>query len=313
LCIIELVRQKPFNKNINPKSFHKIEIQNPAIRAFEMNASIVTGGESFINENGSIIGTIVAEASRMLKIINTKKPNKSGVIISDKVYRNLIKYKDDACNSHISIRNFNFSDSFLVDVKGIRLNFREVFLEDKKSFPETEDFTKKLYNEIKKKTSAKWFNILVYYIRLIMTILPKIKISLNFNGENYNNKKLELLLYRNLDNWLVESNPDTIRIILRVTSELFEINEEIRDKTALFHEFIHENYKYIAEQLDIYFKNNLQIEENNSPALKKLLLSYETEIQKIKDRIFPRRIIETILSDPALKGKLYDIPYIGKK
>ena len=122
LCIIELVRQKPFNKNINPKSFHKIEIQNPAIRAFEMNASIVTGGESFINENGSIIGTIVAEASRMLKIINTKKPNKSGVIISDKVYRNLIKYKDDACNSHISIRNFNFSDSFLVDVKGIRLN-----------------------------------------------------------------------------------------------------------------------------------------------------------------------------------------------
>lgn len=313
LSIIELVRQKPFNKNINPRSFHKIEIQNPAIRAFEMNASVVTGGESFINEKGSIIGTIVAEASRMLKIINTKKPNKSGLIISDKVFRNLIKYKDVTCNSHISIHNFRYSDSFLVDVKGIRLNIREVFLEDKKSFPETEDFTKKLYDEIKKKTSAKWFNILVYYIRLIMTILPNIKISININGENYNNKKLELFLYRNLDNWLIESNPDTIIIILRITNELFEINEEIRDKTALFHEFIHENYKYIIEQLETYFKSNLRIEENNSPAIRKLILSYETEIQKIKDRIFPRRIIETILNDPALKDKLYDIPYIGKK
>ncbi len=313
LCIIELAKQKPFNKNKNPKSTHGIEINNPMIKKFEMNGAIVTGGETYINNKGKIIGTIVAEASRMLTVINMKHPMQSGLMISDKVYRNYETFKNKQIKNHINIFDFNITKPFLVDVKGIRLNMREVHLEDKNFHADVEGFTAKITDEIKKKTVSKWFNIIVDYVRIIMAALTTVKLSITVGDEVYTTKSLSTKLYQLLDTWVREANPEIIRQLLLITNELYRTTPEIREVTAIYHDFINENYTHIAEKLESYFEENLRHEEESSPSLKKTLVSSELEMQKIKNRLFQRRIIETILNDALLSEKLYDIPYIGKK
>ncbi|MBQ3922326.1 MAG: hypothetical protein II707_03440 [Spirochaetales bacterium] len=313
LSIIELAKQKPLVKGKDPKATHGVNINNPVIKKFEMNAAIVTGGETFINNKGKIIGTIVAEASRMLTVMNMKHPTQSGILVSDKVYRAYEKYKEEQVRCHINIFDFNITSPFLVDVKGIRLNVREVYLEEKDFRQDIEGFNTKINQEIKKKSPTKWFNIIVHYIRMIMATINNVKVTVTIGEQIYNTKTLSHKMYHLMDTWLREANPEIIRELLIITNELYRTTPEVREVTAIYHDFINENYTHIADKLDAYFDENLRREEEGSPSLKKILIAYDVALQKIKDRVFQRRIIETILSDPMLNEKLYNTPYIGKK
>ena len=313
LCIIELCRQKSFNPNSDPKKFHNIDIKNPMIKPFEMNAAVSTGGKVFINKNGHIIGTLIAEASRMLKIINTKKPNKSGIILTDKTYRKLLKYKNRTSESHISIFNFSVGDPFLVDVKGSRLNIREIFLEEKKYIDDTKEFTRKLSDEIKKKTPSKWYNILSYYTSLILTSMNDIKCLIQIGSENYNQDKIKKILEVKYYEWLSNPGPSTINDILKISSLLYNASEEVRDVTAIYNEYIQENYKFISKRLEDFYQTSLRKETAYSQSTKKAIEIYENELNNLKNKFPAKRIIETILSNDKMNSQLLDIPYMGKK
>ncbi|HOV15421.1 MAG TPA: hypothetical protein PK771_14130, partial [Spirochaetota bacterium] len=299
--------------SINPKTFHSIEIKNSMIKPFEMNAAITSGGETFINRKGNIIGTVISEASRMLKVISAKKNNKSGIITSDKVYRKLEKFKDTKTDSHLSIFDFKSSVPILIDVKGMRLNIREIYIDTKCYITENETNILNLTEEIKKKTTAKWYNIFIYYIRLLITTVSNVKCSIKIGDEVYNQDKVKFLLNEKLGVWMRESNPDVIREILNIASILFNNVDEVRDNIAIFFDYIEENYKYISERLDSYYLESLRQEENKNPLLKKLTENYNGEIRKLRNRVLPRRILETILSDVKFTTHLLDTPYMGKK
>ncbi|OHD26112.1 MAG: hypothetical protein A2086_05210 [Spirochaetes bacterium GWD1_27_9] len=312
LSIIELARQKSLNSNINPKTFHNIEIKNPMIKPFEMNAAVTTGGETFINRKGNIIGTVISEASRILKIINTKKPDKSGVIVSEKIYRKLDKYRDVKTDCHLSVFDFKTSVPTLVDVKGMRLNIREIYIEDREYYPTIEVHTLNLIDEIKKKTAAKWFNIFSYYIKVILASCHDLKFSIQIGGEELNQDKVKFILQERLTIWVKEPSSEVIKDVLKISSALFGSINEVRDSIAIFFEYIQENFSYIAEKLENFYAEVLRKEESN-PNFKKSVESYNLEIKKAKNRIPPRRILETILSDQKFVNELLDIPYMGKK
>ena len=146
-----------------------------------------------------------------------------------------------------------------------------------------------------------------------MATLTTVKVTITIGEEVYNTKTLNHKMYHLMDTWLREANPEIIRELLIITNELYRTTPEVREVTAIYHDFINENYTHIADKLDAYFAENLRREEEGSPSLKKILIAYDVALQKIKDRVFQRRIIETILSDPMLNEKLYNTPYIGKK
>jgi|GEM_PF-1435577 len=313
LCVIELCKQKPFKPNVNPKIFHRIEINNPMIKPFEINAAITTGGRVFINRNGHIIGTLLSEASRILKIINTKKPNKSGIIINDKIHRKLDRYKNTVTNCHLSIFDFDVSDPFIVDVKGTRLNIREIYLEKKKYIEDTKEYSKKLSEEIKKKNASKWQNILSYYINLVTTCLNDIKCTFKIGTETFTNdkikKRLEILFY----DWLSNPTLNTIKDILRITSNLYDNSEEIRDVTAVYHEFVQENFNFIVKRLDEFYESSLKKEGEISPSTRRIVDGYENELEKLKSKFPIRRILGSLLSTEMINSQMQEVPYMGKK
>lgn len=313
LSIIELARQKEFNPSINPKVFHNIDIKNSMIKPFEMNAAITTGGETFINKKGNIIGTVISEASRMLKIISIKKNNRSGIIVSDKVYRRLEKFRGTESNCHLSIFDFKSSAPILIDVKGMRLNIREIYIEIKNYISENEPHTIKLIDEIKKKTTAKWFNIFICYIKLLISTVSNVRFSIKLGDEIFNQDKIKYLLNEKLGLWMQESNPDIIRDVLNLAKVLLNNIAEVRDSIAIFYDYIEENYKLIAEKLELYYLDNLRQEENRDSSFKKIVTNYNGEIRKLRTRILPRRILETVLSDVNFTNHLIETPYIGKK
>jgi hypothetical protein len=313
LCIIELCRQKPFNPNSNPKAFHHIDISNPMIKPFEINAAVTTGGKVFINKNGRIIGSLISEASRISKIINTKKPNKSGILISEKLYRKYEKYKDTPTNSHVSINSFSISDPFLVDVKGTRLNLREIYLEQRNYIDDTNNTSKKLAEEIKKNNPSKWQNILSFYINLLTACLNDIKTNIQYGKENYNQdkikKRLEMLFYE----WISNPTPETIRELLRISDAIFEVSEEIRDVASIYHDFVHENYHFIAERLEEFYQASLEKECQTSMQTKKNVELYKKELERIKTKFPAKRILSTIFSNDKINSQMLDVPYMGKK
>ncbi|MCK4799191.1 MAG: hypothetical protein KAT05_17595 [Spirochaetes bacterium] len=313
LCIIELCRQRQFKPGSDPKKFHNINIKNPMIKPFEINAAITTGGRAFINKNGHVIGSLISEASRILKIINTKKPDKSGIILSEKVYRKLNKYKEAESDCHISIFDFKASDPFLVDVKGTRLNIREVYLEQKIYIDDTKEYAKKLSEEIKKKSPSKWHNILSYYINLVLATTNYIKCYVQIGTETYNQDKIRKLLEAKFYDWISYPGPSTINDILRITSLLYNTSPEVRDVTAVYHEFIQENYNFIAKRLDEFYQSSLKKESNSSPSSKRIIENYEHEINNLRKRFPAKRIMETILSNEKINKQMKDVPYMGKK
>lgn len=313
LSIIELARQKPLISDRNPKSFHGIEIKNTLIRPFEMNAAITTGGETFINKKGNIIGTIISEASRMQKVISTKKNNKSGIITSEKVYRKLEKYREMKTDCHLSVFDFKSSESILIDVKGMRLNIKEIYIENNGYTHLIEENTVKLIEEIRKKAGSKWYNILIYFVRILVTTLSGVKCSLQVGSEELNQDKIRHLLEDKLNEWIRECAPDTIRNILKISAILFNNVDEIRDATAVFFEYVQENYYFIAEKLENYYLENQRQEEIKSPSFKRLVENYSGEIRKLRNRVLPKRILETIFCDARFANQLLDIPYMGKK
>ena len=313
LCIIELCRQKPFNPDKNPKLFHQIEIKNPMIKPFEMNAAITTGGRVFINNSGRIIGSLISEASRILKIINTKKPNKSGIILNEKVYRKLDKFRDTQTGCHINAFNFSASDSFFVDVKGTRLNIREIFLEEKKYLDDTKEFTDKLTEEIKKKHVSKWHNILSYYLNLVLACINDLKVNIQIGSETHTPEKIRNYLKIRFYEWISTPSPDTINDILKVTSLLYESSEEVRDITAIFHEYIQENYSFIAKRLEDFYRNTIRKVAAESPTKKKVIDFYENEMQQLREKFPAKRLIENLFSNEKMASQLKDVPYLGKK
>lgn len=313
LSIIELCRQKPFKTGADAKKFHNIEITNPMIKPFEINAAITTGGRTFINKNGHIIGSIISEASRILKIINTKKPHKSGIIVSDKIYRKLNRYKNTNFNCHISVFDFTASDPFIVDVKGTRLHIKEIYLEKKKYIEDTKEYNRKLAEEIKKKNPSKWHNILSYFLNIILAALHEKKIVVQNGAENLSQDRLKHVLQLKYYEWTSNPTHTTINNILKLVNLLYNSSEDVRDITAVYHEFIQENYKLIAARLEDFYKQNLQKEGKNSPAIKKLLDSYDNEFKKLEKRFPAKRILGTILADTKFNSQMRDIPYMGKK
>ena len=311
LSIIELARQKPFNKD--PKQFHGLDIKNPMIKPFELNAAITTGGETFINRNGHIIGAIIAEANRILKIINTKKPNRSGIMLSDKVWRKLNKLNIEKVSAHISIFDFKETAPLMVDVKGMRLNIREILVDDRKYYQDAHELMAKLNEEIKKKSPSKWYNILIYYVSLIKTALRDIKCSIVYNGEKTGSDKIRKILQEKLDIISTEIRPEAISDILTISALLYNGSEDIRDIIAVYYEMIQENYRFIKDKLDGFYSRNLEDKARNSPPTAKIIGSYLNEIETIK-RIFPpRRVYETILTNIGADNLLIDVPYLGKK
>ncbi len=313
LCIIELCRQKPFNPKSDPRLFHGIDIKNPMIKPFEINAAISTGGRVFINKNGHIIGSLISETSRILKIINTKKPNKSGIIFSEKLYRKLEKFKNTLTGCHVSIFDFSVGDPFNVDVKGIRLNIREAYLENKKYIDDTKEFTTKLAEEIKKNNPGKWHNILSYYLNLVLAGINDVKCNIQIGAEAYRPDKIHKILKTKFYEWLSSPAPSIINEILKITSLLYNASEEIRDITAVYHEFIQENYTFIAKRLEDFYLASLRKEASVAPSTKKTLESYEQELNNLKIKFPTKRIMENLLSGKKVENQLMDVPYIGKK
>lgn len=313
LSIIELCRQKPLKPKSDPKSFHGIDIVNPILKPFEMNVAITTGGRVFINKNGHIVGSLLSEASRILKIINTKKPNKSGIIISDKIYRKLDKYKNTQTGCHVSIFDFKISDVFVVDVKGTRLTIREVYLEEKKYIEDTVEFSRKLVEEIKKKNVSKWNNILSYYLNLIIVCLGDIKCTINIGKETLNQDKIKRILELKFYEWITNPTLNTIIDILNISSTLYNQVEEIRDVIAIYHEFVQENYSLLAKQLEEFYNESLMKEAESSSLTKKIIREYENEVNNVKKKFPVKRIMNNILSNEQVFKQLLDVPYMGKK
>jgi hypothetical protein len=313
LSIIELCRQKLFNPNSDPKKFHGIDLKNPMIKPFELNAAVTTGGSTFINQNGHIIGSMISETSRMLKTINTKKPNKSGIILSDKVFRKIEKYQETQTTSHVSIQGFKISDPVIVDVKGTRLNFREVYLEEKKYIDDTTEFSKKLSEEIKKKNPSKWHNILSYFLNLMLASMNDIKCTVQIGNETLSHEEVKKILEVKFYEWVSNPSPAIIYDILKMSNLLYNSSEEIRDVTAIYYEFIQENYSFIAKRLEEFYQLSLKKESQATPGIKRNIENYEAELEKLKKRFPTKRMLETLLMNEQVKSQMLDVPYLGKK
>ncbi|MCG8570487.1 MAG: hypothetical protein MJB14_10140, partial [Spirochaetes bacterium] len=269
LFIIELVRQKEIKKDSKSKTFHGYEIKNAMIKRFEMNAAIATGGETFINNKGFLIGGIIAEASRLLKICNLKKPISSGVIISEKVYRSLEKYKDENIFAkHFNVFDFSISDPYLVDVKGMRLKLREIFIDKCIAYEVAKDFINTLIKQVNNKNSVKWNNILITYCQILVNILYRINMSIRYEDKDLNSKKIALLLEEKTALWINNPYPEILYDILRISELVYQNSNEIRDMTAIYHKYISDNYTIIYERLESFYHSILEGEREKNNNLK---------------------------------------------
>lgn len=311
ISIIELAKQKVLFSGNNPKKFYDIELKNPMIKKFEMNAAVSTGGQVFINKKGSLIGSVISEASRILKIINMKKTEKSGVLISDKVYRNMERFKNEP--GYTDILSDNVSSPYLIDVKGMRLKIREFFIEDKKYIKKCDEYSLQLYKLLKIKNPAKWYNILVLYTKLVIEVLKYSEITMTVDRNDYSSDGLVYMLEEYMVRWINRPTPDIGRRLIEITNKIYNNSEEVRDMIAIYHEFVTDNITEILIILESFYEKTLATEKNKDRKLKLLFEEYNSELEKIKTRYFPRRLFETLLSNSNNTKDITEIPYIGKK
>jgi hypothetical protein len=64
--------------------------------------------------------------------------------------------------------------------------------------------------------------------------------------------------------------------------------------------------------LEIFYRTIIDGEKNKNTALKSLEKNYQGEVDKIRNRFFPRRILQTILTEETNLNHLLDVPYLGK-
>jgi hypothetical protein len=313
LYIIEMCRQKSFDPKSDPRRTHGVDIKNPMIKPFELNAAVATGGRIVINKNGHIIGSLISEASRILKVINTKKPDKAGIMFSEKIMRKLEKAKETPVAGHVSVDNFTISEPIFVDVKGTRLFIREVYIETKNYIEDTTEYSSKLNEEIKKNTPTKWHNILSYYLNMILACLEDVKITVNIGNETYTSEKLKNILKVKFYEWTTTPTPAIINDIVKISSILFNASEEIRDVVAIYQEYVTENYSFIAKRLEEFYHISLKKEAAQFPNKQKVLQFYDQEMSAIKLKFPAKRLIENLFSNDKAQSQMMDAPYLGKK
>lgn len=309
--IIALARQKKFNKKIDYLKTYGVDFNTSTLQCFEMNASITTSGETYINDQGRVVGSIIAEASRILTVLNTKKPKASGVMINDKIWRNIEKY-----NNNMNIYNFDsffITKPFSVDVKGMRLRIREIYLEDKPYLSICENEIQNISKQIRKSAPSKWYNILSSYTQIIITVLKSISLTITFEDQEYNNQRASTLLEQYLVRWIDTPSPDILLKLLSLINIIYKSSLDVRDMSGLFHEFIMDNFSNINIALENFYNTIINEEKSKSRSFRDIILKHQQETDQIKKRYFPRRILETVLSDQIISNNLDDFPYIGKK
>lgn len=309
--ITEIAKQMPLFKDSNPKGYFDIDLKNPMIKKFEMNAAITTGGETFINKKGSLIGCVISEASRILKIINLKKPKKSGILISDKVYRNMEKFKNEP--GYVGVNLDNISNPYLIDVKGMRLKIREFYLDDKKYIKMCDYYMMELYKLLKIKNPSKWYNIIINYTKLVTEVLKNVNVTAVVDKNEYNSEGLVYILEEFLVRWINRPTPDVARQLIDSINRIYDVCDEVRDAISIYYEYINDNFFIIIAKFEKFYSDILDAEKSKNRKLKLLIDEYNSEIDKLKTRYFPRRIFETVLADSHLLDNISEVPYIGKQ
>ncbi|HBD95198.1 MAG: hypothetical protein A2015_04665 [Spirochaetes bacterium GWF1_31_7] len=311
VSIIELAKQKTLFQNSNLKAYYNIELKNPMIKKFEMNAAITTGGQVFINNKGSLIGAVISEASRILKIINMKKPEMSGVIISDKIHRNMERFKNEP--GYFFLSPNSISNPYLVDVKGMRLKIREFFIEDKKYVKICDGYTLELYKLMKLKNPSKWYNIIIIYTKMVVEVLKTVSVNLKIDRNEYTGEGLVYMLEEYMVRWINRPTPDIARKLIDIINKVYLNCNDVKDVIAIYYEFVNDNFSVILSRLDNFYENTLLKEKEKNRKLKILVDEYSAEIDNLKTRYFPRRMFETLLSNSTVIEEISDIPYIGKR
>lgn len=311
MSIMELARQKLLFKNDDISEHYNLKLKNPAIQPFEMNASITSGGKIFINYEGNLIGSTISEASRILSIINLKKPHTSGIMLSDKVARDLVKATNTPQIHPINLNNLG--NPYLIDVKGMRVKIRELALEQKSYAKLATQYSEELYKLLKVTSPSKWFNILVLYVKLTKCVLEKIDISITLEDGSYNSSNLiyDLDLYTAY--WHEHPSAEIARHILSRINIIYDKSSDVRDTIAIYREYINDNFDLIINYLDNFYNEILTTESKRDRRFKELCDSYHRETDRLRNRYLPRRIFETVLANSHLINNMQDLPYIGKK
>lgn len=311
MSIMELARQKLIFENDDISQYYNLKLRNPAIQPFEMNASITSGGKVFINYEGNLIGSTISEASRILSIINLKKPHTSGIMVSDKVARDLEKSVNEPQIHPIDLKNLG--NPYLIDVKGMRVKIRELVLEQKSYAKLANQYSEELYKLMKIASPSKWFNMLVLYVKLTKCVLEKIDISVALKDGVYNSQNLiyDLNLYTAY--WNEHPSAEIARHILTRIDIIYNKSSDVRDTIAIYREYINDNFDLIINYLDNFYNEILETESKRDRRFKALCESYHRENDRLLNRYLPRRIFETVLADSHLIDNMQDLPYIGKK
>lgn len=311
MSIMELARQKLIFENDDISQYYNLRLRNPAIQPFEMNASITSGGKIFINYEGNLIGSTISEASRILSIINLKKPHTSGIMISDKVARDLEKSANVPQIHPIDLNNLG--NPYLIDVKGMRVKIRELILEQKSYAKLANQYSEELYKLMKITSPSKWFNILVLYVKLTKCVLGKVDISVTLEDGVYNSQNLiyDLDLYTAY--WHEHPSAEIARHILSRIDIIYSKSSDVRDTIAIYREYINDNFELIINYLENFYNEILETESKRDRRFKSLCESYHHETDRLRNRYLPRRIFETVLANSHLINNMQDLPYIGKK
>lgn len=311
ICIMELARQKNFfNENILRNRFG-IELKNPTIQPFNMTASITTGGKIFINYHGNIVGSIISEASRILSIINQKKPSKPGIMVSNKISRILEKKKNEPQFFPINLNNL--SNPYLIDVKGMRLKIQEFFLESQPYIKMCDFYTIELYKMLKIKNPSKWYNIIVLYTRLAMEVLKNVDVVVPFDEGDRNSSGLILILEEYIARWIDRPSADIARGLIDTINRIYSRSDDVRDVLAVYYEYINDSFILIISRLEKFYEDAISNERTKDKRFKSIYDTYSSETEKLKNRYFPRRVFETVLENSTLIDNMREIPYIGKK
>ncbi|MCH5150002.1 MAG: hypothetical protein J1G30_04970 [Spirochaetales bacterium] len=311
MSIMELARQKLIFENDDISQYYNLKLKNPAIQPFEMNASITSGGKIFINYEGNLIGSTISEASRILSIINMKKAYTSGIMISDKVARELEKSVNIPQIHPIDLHNVG--NPYLIDVKGMRVKIRELTLEQKSYAKRANQYSEELYKLLKIKNPSKWFNILVLYVKLTKCVLEKVDVSVTLEDGVYNSSHLiyDLDLYTAY--WNEHPSAEVIRHILSRIDIIYSKSNDVRDTIAIYREYVNDNFELIINYLDNFYNEMLDSESKKDRRFQALCESYRRETDRLRSRYLPRRIFETVLANSHLIDNMQELPYIGKK
>lgn len=311
MSIMELARQKLIFENDDISQYYNLRLKNPAIQPFEMNASITSGGKIFINYEGNLIGSTISEASRILSIINIKKAHTSGIMMSDKVARELEKSVNIMQIHPIDLNNLG--NPYLIDVKGMRVKIREFTLEQKSYAKLANQYSEELYKLLKISNPSKWLNILVLYVKLTKCVLEKVDVSVTLEDGVYSSSNLIYDLDLFTTYWYEHPSAEIARHILSRIDIIYSKSSDVRDTIAIYREYVNDNFKLIINYLDNFYNKILETESKRDRRFQALCESYHHETDRLRNRYLPRRIFETVLADSHLINNIQDLPYIGKK